>query len=103
MSKNIIARVAQWLANELIVKGLANNPSFQRFAVRTHEQTQKLAEKAAKSSKELAESESVRALKDEAEARARSASKTAIGLGELLMENVKKALYHDPKSKQPPK
>lgn len=35
-------RVANYLANELIVKGLANNKSFQRFALRTSENMKKI-------------------------------------------------------------
>jgi len=34
-------RVANYLANELIVKGLANNKSFQRFALRTSQNVEK--------------------------------------------------------------
>ncbi|KAH0752534.1 hypothetical protein KY290_005572 [Solanum tuberosum] len=32
---NFLQRVISYVANELIVNGLANNQSFQRFAVRT--------------------------------------------------------------------
>lgn len=39
---SFLSRVLQYLANEVIVKGLANNPSFQRFAVRSAEQARAL-------------------------------------------------------------
>lgn len=55
----MFARVAQWLANEIIVKGLANNPAFQRFAVRSSEQAKNLTKQASEAAKNLAESESV--------------------------------------------
>lgn len=55
----IFARVAQWLANEVIVKGLANNPSFQRFAVRSAQQAQQLTKSAAEAAKTMAESENI--------------------------------------------
>lgn len=35
-------RIANYLANELIVKGLANNKSFQQFALRTARNMEKL-------------------------------------------------------------
>jgi hypothetical protein len=38
MSSQFIQRVANYVANEVIVKGLANSKTFQRFAVRTNKQ-----------------------------------------------------------------
>jgi hypothetical protein len=35
-------RIANYIANELIVKGLANNKNFQRFALRTATHVEKL-------------------------------------------------------------
>ncbi len=35
-------RIANYLANELIVKGLANNRSFQRFALKTADHVDKM-------------------------------------------------------------
>ena len=35
MSTQFIQRVVNYLANEVIIKGLANSKTFQRFAVRT--------------------------------------------------------------------
>ncbi|KAH6798360.1 UvrABC system C protein [Perilla frutescens var. hirtella] len=52
---NFIHRVMSYVANELIVSGLANSPRFQRFAVRTSKKIDSLAEIAAKKKKELAE------------------------------------------------
>jgi hypothetical protein len=50
MAQRIISRIANWLANELITKRLANSPLFIDMAHRTHthvQKVQKLAEKAA--------------------------------------------------------
>eukprot|EP00980_Cylindrotheca_fusiformis_P015821 scaffold4634_cov122-Cylindrotheca_fusiformis.AAC.2 len=38
MSNQFFQRVANYVANEVIVKGLANSKTFQRFAVRTNKQ-----------------------------------------------------------------
>lgn len=35
MSTQFISRLANYLANEVLIKGLANSKMFQRFAVRT--------------------------------------------------------------------
>ncbi|KAI0565200.1 hypothetical protein FGB62_21g418 [Gracilaria domingensis] len=51
----LFARVAQWLANEIIVKGLANNPAFQRFAVRSSQQAKELSKSAAEAAKNISE------------------------------------------------
>jgi|YelNatPaOPRAMG01_1025707.scaffolds.fasta_scaffold165642_1 hypothetical protein len=45
MRGDIIARIAHWLANEVVVKGLANSALFQRFALRTHTTFRELAER----------------------------------------------------------
>lgn len=45
MKANLVARVAQWLANEVIVKGLANSRVFQQFAVRSHGAFRQYAER----------------------------------------------------------
>lgn len=60
---NLIARVMQWLANEVIVKGLANNAAFQRFAVRSSEHARELSKSAADAAKSLADSQSVAQLR----------------------------------------
>lgn len=56
-------RVAQYLANEVIVKGLANNPAFQRFAVRSSQQAKELSKSAAEAAKNMSESETFVQLK----------------------------------------
>ena len=42
---NFFSRVVQYVANELLVDRLANNPSFQRFAVRSSKAIEELAQK----------------------------------------------------------
>lgn len=54
-----MTRVIQWLANEVIVKGLSNNPAFQRFAVRSSQQAKDLGKSASAALKNIAESENV--------------------------------------------
>jgi hypothetical protein len=61
MSQQFIARVVNYVANEIIVKGLANSRTFQKFAVRTNQQYQELnkhgTEKVAKTLEELAKTQ----------------------------------------------
>jgi hypothetical protein len=61
MSQQFIARVVNYVANEIIVKGLANSKTFQKFAVRTNQQYQELnkhgTEKVAKTLEELAKTQ----------------------------------------------
>ena len=38
MANQFIQRVANYVANEIVVKGLANSRTFQRFAVQTNKQ-----------------------------------------------------------------
>ncbi|KAL8509122.1 hypothetical protein ACS0TY_016350 [Phlomoides rotata] len=52
---NFIHRVLSYVANEVIVNGLANSPKFQRFAVRTSRKMDELSDIAAQKKKELAE------------------------------------------------
>lgn len=59
----IFGRIAQWLANEVIVKGLANNPAFQRFAVRSSQRATELSKSAAEAAKNMSESEGVAQLR----------------------------------------
>mmetsp|Transcript_20697 Transcript_20697/g.35662 ORF Transcript_20697/g.35662 Transcript_20697/m.35662 type:complete len:106 (+) Transcript_20697:168-485(+) len=103
MSRNLIARIAQWLANELIVKGLAKNPTFQRFAHRTHAETTRMAEKAAQSTKNLVESESAKKLKEDAAQHALTVMETAKGLAEIFGQRIKNALISSNPPSQPPK
>jgi hypothetical protein len=39
-----IQRIVHYVTNELVVKGLANSKTFQRFAIRTDAQLRKLSE-----------------------------------------------------------
>lgn len=59
----LFGRVLQWLASEVIVKGLANNPSFQRFAVRSSQQAKELSKSATNAMKSFAESENISQLR----------------------------------------
>lgn len=59
----LFGRIAQWLANEIIVKGLSNSPAFQRFAVRSSEQARELSKSAAEAAKNLSELKSVQQLR----------------------------------------
>ncbi|XP_019059604.1 PREDICTED: uncharacterized protein LOC109117252 [Tarenaya hassleriana] len=52
---NFIHRVVSYLANEIIVNGLANSPAFQRFAVRTSKKMEEVSKLAAQKQQELAE------------------------------------------------
>ncbi|KAG9147918.1 hypothetical protein Leryth_003514 [Lithospermum erythrorhizon] len=52
---NFMHRVISYVANELIVNGLANSPAFQRFAVRTSKRMEDLSSIAAQKKKEIAE------------------------------------------------
>ncbi|KAL8504782.1 hypothetical protein ACS0TY_016099 [Phlomoides rotata] len=52
---NFIHRVLSYVANEVIVNGLANSPKFQRFAVRTSRKMDELSDIAAQKKKELTE------------------------------------------------
>ena len=42
MSQNFIARIVNHVANEIIIKGLSNSRTFQKFAVRTNQQKEQL-------------------------------------------------------------
>jgi hypothetical protein len=58
MANQFIQRVANYVANEIVVKGLANSRTFQRFAVQTNKQyedlTKQSAEQLSKKLEELA-------------------------------------------------
>jgi len=49
MSNQFFQRVANYVANEIIVKGLANSKSFQRFAVRTNKKYEDVAKQGVES------------------------------------------------------
>mmetsp|Transcript_3968 Transcript_3968/g.8006 ORF Transcript_3968/g.8006 Transcript_3968/m.8006 type:complete len:102 (+) Transcript_3968:204-509(+) len=63
-----IARVANWLANEVIVKSLVKNKSFQNMALRTHLRVEK-------------NKEAVKEAMDEAAQAVEQAHRTGIGEG----------------------
>ena len=48
MSQQFIQRLANYLANEVLIKGLANSKTFQRFAVRTEASLKDVHEAGAK-------------------------------------------------------
>ncbi|KAL8152598.1 hypothetical protein V2J09_010358 [Rumex salicifolius] len=52
---NFLHRVITYVANELVVNGLANSPSFQRFAVRTSRKIEDISKMAAKTKQEVSE------------------------------------------------
>ncbi|PKU72210.1 hypothetical protein MA16_Dca006803 [Dendrobium catenatum] len=52
---NFLGRIIGYVVNELVVEGLANNPTFQRFAVRTSKTLQDLSIKAEQTKQEVAE------------------------------------------------
>ncbi|PKA64595.1 hypothetical protein AXF42_Ash007341 [Apostasia shenzhenica] len=52
---NFLGRIIGYVVNELVVEGLANNPTFQRFAVRTSKSLQDLSVKAEKTKLQLTE------------------------------------------------
>ncbi|XP_058110274.1 uncharacterized protein LOC131253330 [Magnolia sinica] len=52
---NFMNRVLSYLVNEIVVNGLANSPSFQRFAVRTSKTIEDISNQALKKRQELTE------------------------------------------------
>ncbi|KAJ4810480.1 UvrABC system C protein [Rhynchospora pubera] len=52
---NFLGRVMSYIVNEIVVEGLANNLSFQRFAVKTNKTIQELSNKAAQAKEEILE------------------------------------------------
>lgn len=48
-------RVLSYVVNEVVVNGLANSPTFQRFAVRTAKRIEDVSALAAKKRQELSE------------------------------------------------
>ncbi|KAF2934868.1 hypothetical protein DAI22_04g191900 [Oryza sativa Japonica Group] len=52
---NLFGRVLSYVVNEFIVEGLANNRTFQRFAVRTNKSLENLSSKAKEVREELSE------------------------------------------------
>jgi uncharacterized membrane protein YccC len=83
----LLARVFQWLANEVIVKGLANNRAFQQFAVRSSESAREAARTAAEAAKALSEHQSVAQMRGETD----ELRKRAYGFAAALREEVSRA------------
>ncbi|KAH7658905.1 hypothetical protein IHE45_17G120200 [Dioscorea alata] len=52
---NFLGRVIGYFVNEIVVEGLANNPTFQRFAVRTSKAIEEVSNKAAQVREEIVE------------------------------------------------
>ncbi|XP_028764498.1 uncharacterized protein LOC114722590 [Neltuma alba] len=52
---NFMHRVISYVVNELVVNGLANSPTFQRFAVKTSKRIEDITNKATQKKQELAE------------------------------------------------
>lgn len=48
-----VQKVANYIANEVLIKGLANSKSFQRFAVRTDSHLQKMKSEGTESFEEM--------------------------------------------------
>eukprot|EP00339_Tiarina_fusa_P003897 CAMPEP_0117081728 /NCGR_PEP_ID=MMETSP0472-20121206/57578_1 /TAXON_ID=693140 ORGANISM="Tiarina fusus, Strain LIS" /NCGR_SAMPLE_ID=MMETSP0472 /ASSEMBLY_ACC=CAM_ASM_000603 /LENGTH=102 /DNA_ID=CAMNT_0004809727 /DNA_START=257 /DNA_END=561 /DNA_ORIENTATION=+ len=70
-----VQRVANYVANEIVIKGLANSKTFQKFAVRTNQQYEEVAKKGTENiAKTLEEMAQEQAGKAAASASASSAS-----------------------------
>ncbi|KAI3666932.1 hypothetical protein L6452_41973 [Arctium lappa] len=52
---NFVHRVVSYLVNEVLVEGLANSRTFQRFAVKTSKSMEEISSMAAKKRQEIAE------------------------------------------------
>ncbi|XP_049374945.1 uncharacterized protein LOC125840008 [Solanum verrucosum] len=52
---NFLQRVISYVANELIVNGLANNQTFQRFAVRTSKRIDDISKIAVQTKRKIAD------------------------------------------------
>merc|ERR1712146_802143 len=82
-------RVATWLANEVVVKGLANNRAFQQFAVRTQSKIDNLkSEGVSKATEGIKNSEGVKNAQNIIQQSLADANK----FGSMLADEVKKDL-----------
>lgn len=81
-------RVFQWLANEVIVKGLANNAAFQRFAVRSSQHIQEAGRAAAEVARSFSENQSISQIRQETNALRKRASDFASALREELQQGI---------------
>jgi hypothetical protein len=103
---NLFARVFQWLANEVIVKSLANNHAFQRFAVRSSQHARDATRQASDVARALTESETLAQLRSEGEAARQRAQGFATALREELEEaarQVKEEAQRQVGGKPPPR
>ncbi|XXG85877.1 hypothetical protein AAC387_Pa11g0885 [Persea americana] len=55
MAGGFMNRILYYVINEVVVNGLANSPTFQRFAVRTSKTIEDISTKALEKRRELAE------------------------------------------------
>jgi hypothetical protein len=82
MANQFFQRVANYVANEIIVKGLANSRTFQRFAVRTSKQyddlTKQSAEQVNKTLEELAKQQAATGTTNSTAASASAASSGSV-------------------------
>ncbi len=82
MANQFFQRVANYVANEIIVKGLANSRTFQKFAVRTSKQYDDLIKQSAdqlnKTLEELAKQQAAAGTKNGAAASASATSSVGV-------------------------
>ena len=72
-----VQRVANYIANEVLIKGLANSKTFQRFAVRTDKHLQEMQKQGVESFEEMTK----RAASTISEAEASSGAAASSGSG----------------------
>lgn len=61
---NVFSRVAHYIAQEVIVKGLANNRAFQQFALRSAEQISEVRNAVKDTAKKLSDTPTANQLKN---------------------------------------
>lgn len=76
---NLFGRLMQYLANEVVVKTLANSPTFQRFAVRSSQQMKDFSKNAAATARTIADNPSLNEARKEA-AQVRNDASFVLGL-----------------------
>jgi hypothetical protein len=79
MSSQFIQKIINHVANEIIIKGLANSRTFQRFVVRTDATYQEYAKQGTETLEQLTKTAMESAEKAAAEASSSSAAKAAAG------------------------
>lgn len=84
MAPNIFGRVLQYLVNDALVKALANNRAFQRFAVRSSEQAKALTKSAEETARAIANNPTMtEARKEATQVRHYTSVSHAYGIGLL--------------------